>query len=48
MRVALVFQLLLQLLVGVLELLVIQEKLVEHLGPSIGAFLKEGKVLLLI
>ena len=44
----LVLELLLQMLVGGLELLVFQEQLVEHLGPGIGAILKKGKVLVLL
>ena len=46
-RILLVLRLLLQLLVGALELLVVQEQLAEHLGPSIGALLKKGEVLVL-
>ena len=47
-RVLLLLQLVLQLPVGAPELLVVQEQTPEHLGPSIGALLKKGEVLILL
>ena len=44
-RLFLVLQRLLKLLVGPLELIVVQKQLPKHRGPSIGAILKRGKEL---